>query len=31
MGAKIEGIGSNLLVIEGVDSLSGADPLYCQT
>ena len=25
MGAKIEGIGSNLLVIEGVDSLSGAD------
>ena len=25
MGAKIEGIGSNLLVIEGVDSLAGAD------
>ena len=25
MGAKIEGVGSNLLVIEGVDSLSGAD------
>ena len=25
MGAKIEGIGSNLLVIEGVNSLSGAD------
>ena len=25
MGAKIEGIGSNLLEIEGVDSLSGAD------
>ena len=25
MGAKIEGIGSNLLVIEGVDSLVGAD------
>ena len=25
MGAKIEGIGSNLLLIEGVDSLAGAD------
>ena len=25
MGAKIKGIGSNLLVIEGVDSLAGAD------
>jgi len=25
MGAKIEGIGSNLLVIEGVDSLAGAN------
>ena len=25
MGAKIKGIGSNLLVIEGVDSLGGAD------
>ncbi len=25
MGAKIEGVGSNLLVIEGVDSLAGAD------
>ena len=25
MGAKIEGIGSNLLVIEGVDSLAGPD------
>ena len=31
MGAKISGVGSNLLIIEGVNSLAGCEHMFYQT